>query len=106
MKQSKVYIDFGPHPGMDRIPREAALAGCIVITNKNGAANYDKDVPIPPQYKFEKFDSYCIVECIEKCVNDYESKREEFNDYRKWIANQYEEMTDYVKSIILELSKN
>jgi len=91
---------------MDRIPREAALAGCIVITNKNGAANYDKDVPIPSQYKFEKFDSYCIVECIEKCVNDYESKREEFNDYRKWIASQYEEMEDYVKNIILELSKS
>lgn len=25
---AKVYIDFGHHPGRDRIPREAALSGC------------------------------------------------------------------------------
>ena len=36
MLQSKVYIDFGNHPGKDRIPREAATCGCCVLTNKNG----------------------------------------------------------------------
>src|SRR5687767_6015204 len=28
MKTSKLYIDFGPHPGKDRLPREAAIMGC------------------------------------------------------------------------------
>jgi hypothetical protein len=27
LQRAKIYIDFGPHPGMDRLPREAALAG-------------------------------------------------------------------------------
>ena len=31
MSKSKVYIDFGNHPGKDRIPREAAISGCIVL---------------------------------------------------------------------------
>jgi hypothetical protein len=38
LKRAKVYIDFGPHPGMDRLPREAALAGCCVVTNREDAA--------------------------------------------------------------------
>ena len=32
MLQSKIYIDFGNHPGKDRIPREAAMCGCCIIT--------------------------------------------------------------------------
>ena len=32
LAKAKVYIDFGEHPGRDRIPREAAISGCVVIT--------------------------------------------------------------------------
>lgn len=27
MRKAKVYIDFGFHPGKDRIPREAVMCG-------------------------------------------------------------------------------
>ena len=47
MKRSKVYIDFGNHPGKDRIPREAAMSFCCVITGKRGSAAFSEDVPIP-----------------------------------------------------------
>lgn len=46
MSASKVYVDFGTHPGMDRMPREAAMAGCCVITGMRGSAGYDQDVPL------------------------------------------------------------
>ena len=36
LERAKVYIDFGNHPGKDRIPREAAISGCVVITGKRG----------------------------------------------------------------------
>lgn len=52
MAKAKVYIDFGFHPGKDRLPREAALSGCVVITGKNGSAYYFEDVAIPSQYKY------------------------------------------------------
>lgn len=32
--KSKVYIDFGNHPGKDRFPREAVMCGCCIITGK------------------------------------------------------------------------
>ena len=40
--KSKIYIDFGNHPGKDRMPREAALNNCCIIVGKNGAANFLK----------------------------------------------------------------
>ncbi len=51
-KHAKLYIDFGHHPGRDRMPREAALLGCCIITSRLGSAANDKDIPIPENYKF------------------------------------------------------
>ena len=48
----KIYLDFGRHPGKDRLPREAALAGCCVITGRRGSAQNKIDIPIPNKYKF------------------------------------------------------
>ena len=36
--KTKVYLDFGYHPGKDRMPREAALFNNCIITNKKGSA--------------------------------------------------------------------
>jgi hypothetical protein len=52
MEKSAVYIDFGNHPGRDRLSREFVLKGGIVITGKRGSAENDIDIPIPPKYKF------------------------------------------------------
>ena len=35
----QVYIDFGHHPGQDRLPREAVQCGCVVITGTRGSGN-------------------------------------------------------------------
>ena len=57
MCSADVYIDFGDHPGKDRMPREAALRGCIVATHRAGAAVNPIDVPIPNQFKFDGTDA-------------------------------------------------
>lgn len=53
MEKSKIYVDFGNHPGKDRIPREAAINGCVVVTNKKGSAENYSDVSIDSLYKFQ-----------------------------------------------------
>ena len=50
--RAKLYVDFGPFPGKDRIPREAVLHDCCLITGRFGASVYYEDVPIPGRYKF------------------------------------------------------
>lgn len=90
MTSSKVYIDFGNHPGKDRIPREAAVCGCCVITNKEGSAGNDKDVPIPNEFKYDMFGKNIpkIIDRITDCLNNYELNRTLFDEYRDSIRRQ------------------
>lgn len=54
LRRSALYIDFGHHPGKDRLPREAAMAGCCVITGRRGSAANPVDIPIPKKYKLDE----------------------------------------------------
>jgi hypothetical protein len=44
-------MDPGNHPGKDRMPREAALAGAITLVGRSGSAANWQDVPIPWEHK-------------------------------------------------------
>ena len=90
LKQAKVYVDFGFHPGKDRIPREAAFLKCCVITNKRGSANFSKDVPISDEFKFEENSAELssIAKKIEDCFINYTRNLAEFEAYRQEIMRQ------------------
>lgn len=49
--RSAVYLDAGHHPGKDRMPREAALAGALALVARRGAGANSLDVPIPWEHK-------------------------------------------------------
>ena len=87
---SKLYVDFGYHPGKDRIPREAALNGCCVITNRCGSANFFEDVAIYNQYKIdEKRTSMIkIIRKIEETLVNYSNCISDFNFYKDRILNE------------------
>jgi hypothetical protein len=90
LSESKVYIDFGNHPGMDRLPREAAILGCCIITGKKGSAAFFQDIPIKNEYKFDDRETQIplITKKIKECITDYNTKIEDFNEYRQKIMNQ------------------
>jgi hypothetical protein len=100
LHRAKIYLDFGPHPGMDRLPREAALANCIVITNREGAAGFENDVPIPEDYKIGDFDVQRIHKLLMECIQSYEEKKLDFDTYREWIASQEDQMKICVSELI------
>lgn len=101
LSKAKVYIDFGNHPGKDRIPREAAISGCCVITNKQGSAKYFKDVMIEDAYKFEdNFENIkAIIKKIKECFTDYKTHTKNFDLYRKKIKNEQNVFIEEVKNI-------
>jgi len=53
LASSLVYLDLGAHPGKDRMPREAALAGSVVLVANRGAAANGVDVPLPQAHKID-----------------------------------------------------
>lgn len=90
---SKIYIDFGNHPGKDRIPREAAASGCCVITNRSGSAAYYEDIPIPDEYKFKDsvYSEKEIIALIKDIFDNFENHLADFEYYRQKISQEKKE---------------
>lgn len=85
LHRAKIYIDFGHHPGKDRLPREAAMAGCCVITNRRGSARFFEDVPIPDKYKLiDESDRHIAPfrTLATSIFRDFDSHRMDFEEYR------------------------
>jgi len=101
LKKSKVYIDFGNHPGKDRLPREAAILGCCVIVGKKGSAANPYDVPIPERYKFTVSRSNIrrIVETIRYCIDNYNEVYHDFEAYRENIRQEPQKFIEDLSAI-------
>lgn len=96
LKKCKVYVDFGNHPGKDRIPREAASLGCIIITNKEGSAFYNEDMNIE-----EKLDNINDLNClIDDIYNNYEKYLMKQHNYRNNIIKEEFIFRDQIRMLI------
>ena len=102
MHTAKVYIDFGNHPGKDRIPREAALCGCRVITNRRGAAAYREDVEVDDALKFdEDVTPEIVVSEINFLLDKYDELGKLYEDYVRKTQNEFREFeVDVYKALI------
>ena len=89
LSRSKVYIDFGEHPGRDRFPREAAISGCCIITGRKGSANYFEDIPISNEFKFSDTEDNIgfISEKINSILANHKIELSKFDSYRNFIKN-------------------
>ena len=88
---STLYIDFGHHPGKDRLPREAAIHGCCVITGVNGSAANAIDVPIGSGYKLDAKKPNFSVEFgkrVQRVFENFDESAKDFEGYRLTIANE------------------
>lgn len=87
---SKIYIDFGNHPGKDRFPREAAISGCCVITGEKGSAHFFEDVSVPGDFKHVD-DIKSIPEIIDQInyiFQNFDDEQGRFSDYRNRIRTE------------------
>ena len=107
LQNSKLYIDFGNHPGKDRLPRECAMNGCCIITGKRGAARYYEDVMIPSKYKFDEsiVDKNVIIDKIRFVLNNYEKVIDDFDSYRKKIKTEKAEFEKQIEILFNLKSK-
>lgn len=99
LKKSKVYIDFGNHPGKDRIPREARMQGCIVITGKNGSAAYFDDVPVEEKFEKKIKNIPDILMLIEEVFKDYDFYNEKQTEYTEKICMEKDKFESGVRNI-------
>jgi hypothetical protein len=103
LQSAKVYIDFGHHPGKDRIPREAAILGCCVITGKRGSAAFYEDVSIPEEFKCDDTEDgiHKVIHLIRDCFDDYQGQCNSFRRYRRIIEEERSRFTADLKKIFV-----
>ena len=91
LQNVSIYIDFGHHPGKDRLPREAAMAGCCVITGRRGSAGNAVDVAVPQRYKLDdqrNVSSYDFQDLVNSIFADFEKHQRDFVEYREGIMRE------------------
>ncbi|MCW3160314.1 hypothetical protein [Chryseobacterium oryctis] len=104
MKAAKVYVDFGHHPGREKMPREACLLDCCLIIGKEGSAFYKEDVPIKDEYHFDKTEKNIplIIEKIKDCLLNYNSKIKDFKDYKADLLQEKEIFYKKIKEVFIK----
>lgn len=89
--ECKLYMDFGGHPGRERMPREAAASGCVIVTGRRGSAGNELDMPLPPFYKIDESQPGAEVtlrDTLMAVTADYDHHRRAQTDYRAWVRGQ------------------
>lgn len=101
--KAKLYIDFGKFPGKDRLPREAILNDCCIITGKFGASSFYEDVSIKEDYKFDvdKCKLSDITKRIEFVISHYDSCIIDFSFYKSRVVNEKETFENEIKDLFL-----
>ncbi|MBN1600122.1 MAG: hypothetical protein JW915_00870 [Chitinispirillaceae bacterium] len=84
-QSSKLYVDFGKFPGPERLPKEAVVNGCCIITGRRGAAAFYGDVRIPEKYKIHSGNIKTIHDLICSIFTDYETHVKQFEEYRAMV---------------------
>ena len=101
LRSSTIYIDFGHHPGRDRIPREASSAGCAVLSTQLGAARFTEDMPLPDWSFFSDVDElrHKIAQIHSGDLDAVALQR----DYRQWVSKNREVFEEEVRLLLQEI---
>ncbi len=94
-------MDFGFHPGQDRLPREAAILKNCVITNREGSASIYKDLPIKNEFKFyeKKENLLKMRNKVELIFKSFPKELKKFNFYRKVLFTQEKRFMNQINNI-------
>ena len=101
-------MDFGYHPGKDRMPREAAMAGCCLITGIKGSAGNAIDVSIPAKYKLDAEQPDFPVrwkKLADEIFGNFAAASADFADYRNSIREEKDIFEAEVKQFVRQVQK-
>lgn len=102
----QVYLDVGDHPGRDRLPREAALAGAVVISSEIGGASHQEDMPVGEEFKFSKKNETLegVAQKVRAAIAGFDEASANQDAYRYWVRGQQVEFGRQVDAMLAQLS--
>lgn len=105
MRHSKLYVDFGEFPGRERLPREAVLCGCCIVTSRIGSAYYFAD--FSHDYKFDSKPGHiwAIARKIWYVLEHYEECRMDFHLFRNILMSEKEKIWAQCFNVVTALEE-
>jgi hypothetical protein len=102
--ESAVYMDPGNHPGKDRMPREAALAGAITLVSRRGSGANWQDVPIPWDHKIDMTGDVAANAAarLEAVFSDLAGHKERQAGYEPFIRGERERFRHEVAAFFVD----
>ena len=90
LMKSKVYMDFGFFPGPERIPREAVVSYCNIMTSNRGSAGNEHDVLVPKKYKYDvdNVNIEIVYDGLIELLDDYKGNLHLYDSYRNKVEDQ------------------
>ena len=103
-RRAKIYIDFGEHPGKDRLPREAAMMGTVVVVGARGSAAFDEDINLPGGYKLAIDDTLpaAFHALIGDILADFPRHQAVQDAYRQVITREREVFAQQVRDVFFQ----
>ena len=101
LRKAKLHVDFGYFPGRDKIPREALVSGCCLLTGRDGTSAFNEDLGIPEKYKLHQKEQNPenIKRLIIELMNDYKTAFEEFLPFREFVMTEKNRMIEDARKI-------
>lgn len=87
LDHSLIYIDFGNFPGKDRMPREALIRDCCLITSDAGAAGYN-EFCIPEEYILSTSSPQLIKHACKNILTNFPLSLERYELSKRKIMNE------------------
>ena len=103
--EATIYLDLGPHPGKDRMPREAALAGAVSVVARRGSGDDDQDVAVPEHHKVSLGAHLAerAVAVVSAVLEDPVTAYAEQRGYRAGIQGEHEVFRTQVAGLVARL---
>lgn len=96
---AKAYVDLGTFPGKDRMPREAALLGCLVFLSTSGAGANAEDYLISDSHRKNCWDLVGVADAIVDTCKHYELQLAHQNKFVAAIQREGEVFKDEVAKV-------
>ena len=102
LAEAKIYVDFSDHVSKDMMPRRAAVLGCVVITNRKGAAANNVDINIPAEFKFDVDEKNLspIADKIREIFKDFDSA---YSKQKKFLDKIFDEQQKFNRNVAMTL---
>lgn len=101
LRKAKLHVDFGYFPGRDKIPREALISGCCLLTGRDGTSGFAEDLGIPEKYKLHENEitPEIVTEKIVHIMENYSIIFMDYIPFRTFVMNEKERMIEDVSKI-------